>query len=58
MTMSTKNHPKFPNWVNNIKQSIARIRKELSQINALIKCKAENTNTRIKKLCSRNTPKN
>ena len=28
--MNIKNHPKFPNWINNIEQSIARITKELS----------------------------
>ena len=49
MPMSIKNNPKFPNWINNIKQSIARIRKELSQINVLIKCKAKNAYTRHQK---------
>ena len=43
--MSIKNNPKFPNWINTIEQSIARIRKELSQITVLIKCKAENAYT-------------
>ena len=47
--MSIKNNPKFPNWINNIEQSIARIRKELSQINVLIKCKTENAYTRHQK---------
>ena len=47
--MSIKNNPKFPNWINNIEQSIARIRKEFSQINVLIKCKAENAYTRYQK---------
>ena len=47
--MSIKNNPKFRNWINNIEQSIARTRKELSQINVLIKCKAENAYTRHQK---------
>ena len=45
--MSIKNNPKFPNWINNIEQSIARIRKELSQIHVLIK--AENAYTKRQK---------
>ena len=49
MPMSIKNNPKFPDWINNIEQSITRIRKELSQINVLIKCKAENAYTRHQK---------
>ena len=47
--MSIKNNSKFRNWINNIEQSIARTRKELSQINVLIKCKAENAYTRHQK---------
>ena len=47
--MSIKNNPKFPNWINNIEQSIARIRKELSQIHVLIKCKVENAYTKRQK---------
>ena len=49
MPINIKNTPKFPNWINNIEQSIARIRKELSQINVVIKCKAENAYTRHRK---------
>ena len=47
--MSIKNNPKFSNCINNIEQSIARIRKELSQINVLITCNAENAYTRHQK---------